>query len=744
MNFTSILALFYLAAGTIILLLGLIIFRENTRQQINRITALMLAFAAFGAIMDAFGMLMRPTPGIEALDLTFFQRLFILWEFFFPSLLVFALLFPLPTQSIRKSPGMAYFIFIPHIFHFVLVMVFKSPDQIVNLFQLETTGWLSGMIKPLAVLVNFSLYLISIFFEFRASFFALINLVYIITAVIVMYISYQHLQNLQFKKQVAFLLWGIRASVGLYAIGFLIPRLIPLNIAQDYGRIFSITALLIGATSIAWAIIKYQFLNIRLFLRRGVIFSLATGIVIGLFLIIYDQAERTMHSMLEIKLPIIQILFILLAVILFQPIIAGIEKGLAKVFAPFPAGDRKELQSLSQDIMTVLDLNQLKHKIQTVFKNCLLVQNVYFLLPNEQRLFVLDDTRGDSAEAGVHFKPEGDFIKLMATSRAPVLFDEVRIRLASSPDLAEIQKLQPFLLLPLLWHEQLIGVLILGEREAGTAFSGEDLSLLSILANQIAIALENSRLYQEQLEKQHMEKELALAREIQRMLLPLESPISDHFEITALSIPSREVVGGDYYDFYFEHSDRLGIVIADISGKGIPASLIMANLQAVSRVSARQFKTPSEVVHNVNQHIARTTSVEKYATFFYGVYHLRSKKFIFTNAGHNYPIWRRHDGRVQVLTQTNLIVGASHDVRYRDARIKLAANDFLIFYTDGVTEVMNDLDEFYGEQRLLAVISKFNGTSARALRDLIYDEVKSFSENFKVFDDMTLIILKAK
>lgn len=740
MDFHSLLALFYLTAGTIILLLGLIIFRENARQQINRITALMLAFAAFGAIMDAFGMLMRPMPGIEALDLTFFQRLFILWEFFFPSLLVFALLFPLPTQSIRNHPGIAFFLFIPHIFHFVLVMVFKSPDQIINLFQLEATGWFSSMIKPLAVLVNFSLYLISLFYEFRASFFALVNLVYIITAVIVMYISYQHLQNMQFKKQVAFLLWGIRASVGLYAIGFLIPRLIPFNIAEDYGRIFSITALLIGAISIAWAIIKYQFLNIRLFLRRGIIFSLATGIVIGLFLIIYDQAERMMNAILEVKLPIIQILFIVLAVILFQPIIAGIEKGLGKVFAPFPTDHRKDLQSLSQDIMTVLDLNQLKQKIETVLKNCLLVQNVFLLLPNEQRIFAPTE----ASDNGFSFRPEGDFVNLMVATRSPLLFDEARIRLASSPELADLEKLRPFLLLPLFWREQLIGILMLGEREAGTAFSGEDIGLLSMLANQIAIAVENSRLYQEKLEKQHMEKELALAREIQRMLLPLESPVSDHFEITALSIPSREVVGGDYYDYYFEPPDRLGIVIADISGKGIPASLIMANLQAVSQVSARQFKKPSEVVHNVNQHIVRTTSVEKYATFLYGVYHLRSKKFVFTNAGHNYPIWRRHDGSVQVLTQTNLIVGASREARYRDASIKLSTHDFLIFYTDGVTEVMNDQDELYGEQRLLAVVSKFSGTSARALRDLIYDEVKSFSENFKVFDDMTLIILKVK
>ena len=259
------------------------------------------------------------------------------------------------------------------------------------------------------------------------------------------------------------------------------------------------------------------------------------------------------------------------------------------------------------------------------------------------------------------------------------------------------------LLVPVAHGEQLLGVLCLGNKLGARRYNFEDMTMLSVLAGQTAIALVNSRLYQESLEKRRIEEELARARDIQESLLPKICPKGDKFLISALSKPSRQV-GGDYFDFVTGHDGKLGFAIGDVSGKGLPAALLMAVLQASFNAQAENRLSVCETVARVNAHLTRVTEADRFATFFYGELNLDSGNFTYSNAGHNFPILISADGQVKELTKGGLVLGVMADTHYEEETVLLQAGDTLFLYTDGISEAQNLTGEEFGEERLTQLL----------------------------------------
>jgi sigma-B regulation protein RsbU (phosphoserine phosphatase) len=268
------------------------------------------------------------------------------------------------------------------------------------------------------------------------------------------------------------------------------------------------------------------------------------------------------------------------------------------------------------------------------------------------------------------------------------------------------------------------------------------MALLSLLSTQIAIAFENTRLYQERLTKQRLDEELHLAREIQRLLLPRQTPRSAHFDIAAINFPSHEV-GGDYYDFVELRDGAIGVAIGDIAGKGIPGALLMSNLQAAGRAAAIRSTSTKAVMEELNNQITRSTTAEKYATFFYAIL-WPDKKLTYTNAGHNYPLQCHADGNICELRQSNLVVGVREGIKYDEQTITVQSGDVLIFYTDGITEAMNASWDEFGLERLTAVIRQNLQHTAENIRNAIYEAVLQFVGDAAQADDLTLVVVKVK
>ena len=731
-------SLLYLSMGVIIILLGLIILKENFGQRINRITGVMMFFAGTGPIFGAFGLLLQMNP-VPNIDLEPFRKIFLIWEFFFPQMLLFALVFPREIKWAKQHPRLVYFIFLPHVIHFLLILSFSSPEQVSSLVDLQAISDRFGLIvQPLTMLMGLFLHLMSIIFEFHINFFALVNLIYIIIAILLMIWGYRKLHMAHLKKQVGLVLWGIRVSVGMYAFAFIFPHLRILQTGQVTAHLLTSMALIIGAGSIAWAIVRYQFLDIRLIIRRGLIFSLASAVLIGIYLLIYSQGKRLITNMIGVEIPLLEILFIILALLFFQPILGAIERLIEKIFMRDRLDYRNILQDLSRDIMTTLDTAVLREKITTTLREAMSLEDVSLLGVNQDGNFSLQ-----KENTHFFFSAGDEWIRILKEVNGPIGFDELSLRSSDTTPLERLKALNAYLLIPFSHRGNLVGILTLGEKITKTSFTTEDMTILSVLSSQAAIAFENARLYQEMLEKQRMEEELGVAKEIQKHLLPSHNPSNDSIEIVGYNLPSKEV-GGDYYDFIQLNDKEIGIAIGDISGKGIPAALLMANLQAALRISAVRAENTCEVVKQVNIHITQTTSIEKFATFFYGVLNTADLTLEYTNAGHNFPILWRKDKPYSLLREGGVIIGLLEGALYTTNRIGLRPADFLVLYTDGITEALNPQEELFGEERLLRAVDEAAQESAQGILDYILDTVIDFTHGYLQYDDLTLVVMKVK
>ena len=286
------------------------------------------------------------------------------------------------------------------------------------------------------------------------------------------------------------------------------------------------------------------------------------------------------------------------------------------------------------------------------------------------------------------------------------------------------------------------GIVLLGEKLSKEDFSTADLEFLSSLVNLAVISLENARLFREAIEKQKLEDELLIAREIQKGLLPNVIPTIPGFEIAATNVSSKQV-GGDYYDVLPLDDHRHIIAIGDVSGKGTPAALLMANLQATIRALAPLDLPLSEFTQRVNDLMCRNTGGDKFVTFFWGVIDHRVRTLTYVNAGHNYPFLLRGDGSVERLDKGGMILGVMKSDRpYEQEMIPLRPNDLLVLFTDGVSEAMSKDAVEYDEAHLENFLPSVRHLGAQEITEAIYKDVLLHTKGAPQSDDITMMVVK--
>ncbi len=296
------------------------------------------------------------------------------------------------------------------------------------------------------------------------------------------------------------------------------------------------------------------------------------------------------------------------------------------------------------------------------------------------------------------------------------------------------------MVVPILSENQMIGVFNL-ESDVPNAYSREDLELLEAFASLAAISLERARQHEEILEKRKLEEELSIAKRIQQSFLPRRKPQLPGFDISGINIPS-ETVGGDYYDFIPIVDNQMGIVIGDVSGKGIPAALIMAYFRASLMAEIRNNYAIRSIMFKVNNLLFESTEPDIYVTAVYGVLDTKNSIFTFSNAGHNAPILRRVDGQMEYLTEGGVALGMFENSKYEERPLGLEPGEIIAFYTDGVTEAKNQRGEEFGTKGLKQVIGESHGLSARQIRENIRGAVEDFTGGLHQEDDLTMIVIK--
>jgi sigma-B regulation protein RsbU (phosphoserine phosphatase) len=302
--------------------------------------------------------------------------------------------------------------------------------------------------------------------------------------------------------------------------------------------------------------------------------------------------------------------------------------------------------------------------------------------------------------------------------------------------------MEPYVLLvPLVRQDEVLGVLALGAKLTGGRFHAEDMALLNILSQQLTTAIENVRLVSENVQKRILDEEINLATEIQEGLLPTKLPQHPLYASHGVSFASK-FVGGDYYDLFLSEEGRLHLAIADVSGKGVPAALLMSSLRAALHSNVAHVSSPSEVVSRINRLMYESTAPEKFATFFYGVLDTNSHELVYSNAGHNYPLVVRSNREPVRLTQGGLILGAFANAAYEEGHLTLEPGDTLFMYTDGVTEATDDNEEDFGEERLQELLCHRCQHEPRELVEEVLREVRAFTHGAEPGDDVTMLVIQ--
>jgi sigma-B regulation protein RsbU (phosphoserine phosphatase) len=347
----------------------------------------------------------------------------------------------------------------------------------------------------------------------------------------------------------------------------------------------------------------------------------------------------------------------------------------------------------------------------------------------------------DSTSEGIPYRLGVSLTGWMLKNQKPLLIEDFTTDERFKGVKVESDQIRSVLSVPLKVKDKMIGVINLINKKGGGTFTRDDERLVGIIATQSAQVLENSRLYEEEKRLQQMERELQMARDIQKSLLPTENPQLPGAEIAGLSHPAREV-GGDYYDFIELGENRLGIVIADVSGKGVPASLLMSNIQATLRVQAVTSKSVKDCIAEANTALHKSTASDKYATLFYGILDTAEGTFTSTNAGHNAPMLLGSEECCRRLETGGIVLGMLPNMPYEEETVQLEHGCVLVMFSDGITEAMNEKEEEFDEPRLKQVLESNRHLSPEDLLKKILDEVTTFTGDVPQQDDMTLVAIK--
>jgi phosphoserine phosphatase RsbU/P len=296
------------------------------------------------------------------------------------------------------------------------------------------------------------------------------------------------------------------------------------------------------------------------------------------------------------------------------------------------------------------------------------------------------------------------------------------------------------------YGEQDLGVLAVANSPMGVPFSQADFVVFKSIAEQSAFALYNAIIYSMANEKKRLDHDLEIARDIQRILLPSEAPAINGFQISGINVPARQV-SGDYFDYIHVDQERLGVAIADVSGKGVPASLIMAICRSVLRAEAARNPSPADVLRKVNRQLYPDIKEDMFISIAYLVLDHQHDGVTLARAGHDAPLWyQRQSQTVTSVKSPGMVVGIDSgsvfDRLTVDFAVPLEGNDCLVLYTDGLTETLNSEGDEFGVDRMMQSVRASANDGAQAIVKRIIEDVREFTGSVPQNDDMTLIAIR--
>ena len=523
------------------------------------------------------------------------------------------------------------------------------------------------------------------------------------------------------RRQVKWPIWATMVAVGgkivLSVVGFVIVFLTTFRHVglptMLYGLpdIVSKILYVLIPLSFAFAILKYRLMNIDVIIRRTVLYSIFTAIVFGLYALLVAGIGTALVKFVgltsQAMLVASTVVVALAAVPIRNRLQRMVDRNLFRERRDYPLALRNIGNAIGASSGIDDFLRYVAEQIQQALQN----RSVIIALRRDVEYVA-------AAKIGV---PD----EVLGRVRVPTDFDPT-----ATPE--SLRKLGTTLVLPVRSHRETVALLALGSKLSDEDFSAEDHEFLGAASSQIAVGIENLRLRDEEVEFEQ-------ARAMQQILLPTRFPQLPGFEIAGVWLPARSV-GGDYFDTLTLGDGKAGICIGDVAGKGMPAALLMANLQAAVKATAAAAVAPAVVCERVKQIVGGNLTGGKFISFFYGVLDSAARTFTYSNAGHNPPILVRVDSNVERLARGGPAMGRLFkDVPHEQDVAQLDSGDRIVLFTDGVSEARRGEDEF-GDDRLIELLIAHRHLGARELQARIIDELRQFT-NGDFNDDVTLVVI---
>jgi sigma-B regulation protein RsbU (phosphoserine phosphatase) len=445
-----------------------------------------------------------------------------------------------------------------------------------------------------------------------------------------------------------------------------------------------------------------------------------------------------------------------------------------RYYEPLPYDERKIFFDLGQGSQQVTTIDQLYQQLAERIRDALEASNAAIFVCDEAtgnfNLRVLS-TKGRPSDTSANLQqlkltPRAFVVRRLKNLSTPLVIEQSELETWSQalnsllPTLREerasehdtLRTIKARILVQIRQKNELVGILSFGPRRGGFQYSVADRELLMSIAAQLALVIDNARLTERMVAQERMRRELALAAEVQQRLLPSAPPQGMAMEITGFCEPARGV-GGDYYDFINFDNRQLGLAIADVAGKGMPAALLMSTVQATLRsLTARNGSNGNcdyelaSIVSKLNRLLFNTTNGEHYVTFFYATFDQSTNLLTYVNAGHNPPLYLRanENGEFRQLTCGGLVAGAFEHTRYEQETVQMESDDLLFLYTDGLSEALNKDGEEFGSNRIMETLHATAQLSVHQIRDEVVRKVKEWCSGVALYDDLTFVVMKVK
>lgn len=632
-------------------------------------------------------------------------------------------------------------------------MIFPKP------FKLSEKKWFRRFIMIVPILITliifaFFLSIINVPIQqntvndniFIVYFSNILDIVYII-ALIYLFINYKRLKNKNEKKPILFILISYTIAIAAVFYTSLIAPAISdtvFNSPQYYAPIILIILVPIG---FAYSIFKYQLMDVSVVIKNTLIYGAATiGLAAIYFLVIYVLGQSISQAIgTQFQTAIAGVVFIIFALV-FQSTKDRFQDFLTARFYPEQFAYQRVLIKFSNDVSTIVGLENILNLMNETYVKALKINKFAILIKdNMSKNFKLVKNFGiEKNDIILNGKLIDNFILNKSVILNQIVIDKDDFIKIFPNEVSILNDNNIYTIIPMIIKSNIIGLLLFGLKHSGSQFAGKDLELLSASANQAAIAIENARLYESEAEKLRMEIDLDLARKIQQGLLPKSIPSMKGLSISGEMIPALQV-GGDYFDLLPVSGSKIFVVVGDVSGKGLAASLYMAKLQTMIQLSCNNAKTPKEILIELNQHFYKSIERNSFVTITLALFDTQSRTVKFCRAGHM-PLLVVSNNEVITYRTQGIGVGLEKGIIFENTLIEeevsFKEGQIFAFFSDGITEAMNESSDLFGEDKLSDILKSNSDLQPNVIMNNVWDEIKKFRGNAEQNDDMSMVLVK--